>query len=152
MADTNSQCLKTHQFPVDFSTRLVVNQIIDEASGEAYWKARVESQGKAESRTGRMGMAWQKVRILFTGISFFLWRETILFSMGSYYFWLGKLRSICSSTYILSHQTFMLDSDLNWPMIYTWHWEDGNFLSPCFIAIWPLWIGAKYYSPPDTLW
>lgn len=26
--------------------RLVVNQIIEEASGEAYWKARVESQGK----------------------------------------------------------------------------------------------------------
>ena len=26
--------------------RLVVNQIIEEGSGEAYWKARVESQGK----------------------------------------------------------------------------------------------------------
>ena len=56
MGDTNSQCLKTHQFPVDFS-RLVVNQIIDEASGEADWKARVESQGKAAERDRGMGMA-----------------------------------------------------------------------------------------------
>lgn len=32
------------------SVRLVVNQIIEESSGEAYWKARVESQGKAGGR------------------------------------------------------------------------------------------------------
>ena len=32
--------------------RLVVNQIIEEGSGEAYWKARVESQGKAGGQLG----------------------------------------------------------------------------------------------------
>lgn len=34
--------------------RLVVNQIIEADSGEAYWQARVESQGKA----GRAESHW----------------------------------------------------------------------------------------------
>ena len=32
-----------------------MNQIIEEGSGEAYWKARVESQGKAGGGTGGTG-------------------------------------------------------------------------------------------------
>jgi hypothetical protein len=72
----------------------VVNQIIEEASGEAYWKARVESQGKAAGcsaagpgpRNARNGHDMAESENFVTSFH----RDFLLFVMGNHHFFMGS--------------------------------------------------------------